>query len=135
MEKQALDCNRGVVYRLVAFKAKFITHLTAVSVNTVANAVDKLKFFAVNRANGKVFYVFINANRLVGIGFYFAVKVISATAGIEIYARFDFNVRYVVNESVKSSVASADDNAYVLMRFKKIRIAFNRRHINAFVGI
>ena len=65
-------------------------------------------------------------------GLALAEKIVAASACIVINAVFILNVSGIVEKAVKSSVTAANYNVGISVISKKIRIALNFGHINAF---
>ena len=107
-EKQSLDCDRGVVDRLVAFFFEPVAFLTAVAVNSVTYSVYELARLSLYLDNGKINKEFIDYLRLGVFACSEVVpEVVAAAGGIVIYAVFDFIAVNRVYKIIERSVAAA----------------------------
>ena len=114
-EEQALDGYARVIYILFSLCAHHISDLAAVSVDTVADAVDKLILFAVYLAGGKILYVLGYLDRLSYFAADIAQKVVTRADRAVVDLVFKLTLCGSVDEAVESSVAAANDDSAILL--------------------
>lgn len=119
-EQKPLDGNGGVVDRLVRGGSDLVSHLTAVPVNTVPDAVDEVPGHAVDMNHRQILHVRVEQKGLVGREFPLLVtvqqvvkEVVAASRGkvVDIPARI--SASQGIDEPIDGAVSAGQDYGHI----------------------